>query len=488
MATREAFFERAHEVEHVYLGYSDLQLRTERISEVDAAQVDISGRVSANVILKNPLIAAAMNSVSEDKMGIATGLNGAGAILHHCNTPEEQKKMVRTVKTYLNGVITEPVVAREDQTLAEVLQVLDKADNDFRTIPVIDENGRCTGLMDDTTFSIFGPDAETVKIGEAMHPLGEFVTADNGTTPEDVYKLMREKRAPSVVLLDTDRRVGGLCLKGGILREVNSNPDEYSVDQNGRLITFASVPTIPDEALERIRIMRKYLDVVFIDTSHGEHKYALETLKAIKENTDIDVIAGNISTEQAAIQIARLEPDGISVGQGPGQICVSSDRLGFGTPQASAVYEVAKGARSVNPDIAIIADGGISQSADSVKALALGATVIKAGGLFAGTDETPVPILTDKSGVKYKEYWGMGSERAQRNFAAARARYGNFGAPKKIIFVEGFEKQVPLKGPVADVIEEHVMGMKISMAAQGAHNAADLFENARFMRGANTKK
>jgi IMP dehydrogenase len=164
---------------------------------------------------------------------------------------------------------------------------------------------------------------------------------------------------------------------------------------------------------------------------------------------------------------------------------VSSDRLGFGTPQASAVYEVSKGAWSIKPGIPIIADGGIKDSADTMKAIACGATAVKVGNLIAGTDETPVPVERDKeTGAPFKWYWGMGSERAQREFAAARARYGDYRRFSRI-FIEGFEKKVPLKGKVSEVIEDHVMGVKKSMGAQGFPNAAELLEGARFGRGHN---
>lgn len=482
---KEAFFEYMHSHEFRYFGFDDIQLRTERISALHAQDVNITGQVSTHYALRNPILGAAMNSVCEDKMAIAMGKVGGGAFIHHANTPEEQMELVKNVHSYLNGIINEPVLAREDDTVADVLGGLEKKEKRFRTLPVVDNDGRCVGLMDDTCFELF--DSQTF-VKDAMRPLGSFTIAESGITPQQAYEIMRNERLAVLPLLDTNRRVGGLCLVKDVMRMVRSSPSEYSLDSNGRLITFASVPTIPEEAVERVKLMQDYLDVVGIDTSHGDHHDALDTLKALREATsDVDILAGNISTEQTAIEVARLEPDGVVVGQGPGQICVSSDRLGFGTPQASAVYEVAKGARSINPEMPIIADGGIKDSADTVKAFALGATAVKVGGLIAGSDETPVPVKKDEHGAPFKEYWGMGSERAQRAFAAARARYGYYGPLRSLIFIEGFEKRVPLKGPVAHVIEEHVLGVKISMAAQGAENIQDLTEHASFMRGSNKK-
>ena len=483
-AGREEFFEDMHgSPNHLYLPYSQIGLRTERISEVDWQDVDITGRVSTNWSLRNPIIGAAMNCISEDAMGIAMAKVGGAAFIHHVNTPEEQKTLAANVYHNLAGIIEGPYSAREDETLEDVLTTLDERKKNFRTLPVISGDGECVGLVDETIFQLF--DLKT-PVKEAMYPFGEFAVDKEGMTPQEVYKRMQNERLGRVVLLDERRRVAGLCLAKGVVRVIESNPDEFSLDEDGRLIAFASVPTIPDEAVERALKLQKYVKVIGIDTSHGEHKYSLETLKALKENVSgVDVVAGNISTEQTAVAIARMEPDGMQVGQGPGEICVSSDRLGFGTPQASAVYEVSKGARSINPNMPIIADGGIKEPADTMKAIACGATAVKVGNLIAGTDETPVPIQRDKeTGAPFRWYWGMGSERAQRAFAAARARYGDYRQFNRI-FVEGFEKKVPLKGSVSEVIEEHVMGVKKSMGAQGFPGVAELLEDARFGRGHN---
>jgi IMP dehydrogenase len=485
--TREEFFEGIHNTppfEH--LPYSVIGLRTETMSQIDMQDVNLRGQISTNYSLRNPIIAAAMNCISEDKMAIAMAKVGGAAFIHHANTPEEQQQLAKNVYHHLAGIITNPWHAEATDTVESVLQKLDNSGKDFRTLPVVDENQRCVGLMDKTTFGLFDP---STSISEAMRPLGSFVTGDMGMDPHEVYDQMRQDKAGTIVLLDKERHLGGLCLQADILRVVNSNPEEFSLYENGRLMAFASVPTIPEEALHRIDLLKKYIKVFGIDTSHGEHKYAVETLKAIKENhSDIDVLAGNISTEQTAIEIAKCEPDGMVSGQGPGDICISSDRLGFGTPQASAVYEVSKGARKVNPDMPILADGGIKDSADTVKALACGATAVKVGSLVAGTNETPDSTLDrDDGGNTFRWYWGMGSKRAQQAFSAARARYGHYGPPRKLIFIEGVEKRVPIKGPVADVIEEHVMGVRISMAAQGFSSIEDIHQGARFMYGSNKK-
>lgn len=486
----EAFFEHMHGEEFTYLGYRDLALRTDMMSGVRVPDVDIEGRVSRHYSLKYPVLGAAMNSVSEDTMAIAMGEIGAGAIVHHANTPLEQKEMVANVYYYLNGIIDSPLLAHDDETIADVLGRLDKKGKKFRTLPVTDSEGRCVGLMDETCFRLFDTNTD---VSEAMHPFGTFPTTDTGISPGEAYAKMREEKLRMLLLVDAARKIGGLCLDKDIGRmaRLRNDPKHFSLTSDGHLITFASVPTSVDEAIERVELMHKYLNVVVIDSSHGNHTDGVNTLKALQrefpyDRFGIDFAAPNISTIETAIEIARCNPDAMQVGQGPGEICISSNRLGFGTPQASAVYEVAKGVRSIDPEIAVIADGGIQDSADTMKAFALGATAVKVGNLIAGTDETPVKPKRDEHGNPYSEYWGMGSEEAQVAFAAARARYGNYD-PFGRIFIEGFKKRVPLKGPVSEVIADHVLGVKLAMMSLGVSTIEELRTNATFMRGSNRK-
>ncbi|HSX45089.1 MAG TPA: IMP dehydrogenase [Candidatus Saccharimonadales bacterium] len=489
-SNKEVFFEHMHGQEFQYFGYSELGMRTDRISQVSVDDISIEGQVSRHYSFKVPIIGAAMNSISEDSMAIAMGELGAGAIIHHANTPKEQKEMVRNVYYHLNGIIDSPLLARDDETVADVLSRLDQKGKTFRTLPVTDADGKCVGLMDEPSFRLF--DSQT-KVSEAMHPFGTFPTAEAGITPEEVYTKMRDEKLGRLLLVDSDRSVSGLCLDKDIGRmaRIRSDPQHFNLTPDGHLITLASIPTLVDEAIERVELMHKYLNIAVIDTSHGNHIDAIDTLKAVEkefpfDRFGIDFLAGNISTEETGIEVAKYDPDGSQVGQGPGEICISSDRLGIGTPQASAVYEVTKGVHSIDPEIPIIADGGIRDSADTVKALALGATAVKVGNLIAGTDETPVKSKRDELGNPFSEYWGMGSEDAQIAFAAARARYGNY-SPLNRIFIEGFKKRVPLKGPVSEVIEDHVLGVKLSMMSMGMSNIAELQEHVSFMRGNNRK-
>lgn len=499
---KHEFFDRVWETEFRALGYSEIQMRTERVNDIDFNEVDLTSEITTRYGLRTPIVGAAMSSISSPKMAIEMGKVGGGAFIHHSVDPEEQKKRVRDVKLHLNGRIDNPTLAHEEKIVGDVLTELENSDRDYRTLPIVDADGKFMGIVSGTHFDLFRQEANSLTMKDIMTPAEEVTTITYGSDQESdeekhvrAYTAMREKKIKMLPVLNEDGTINSLYLSDGLMRVIHSNPDQYSLDKDGRFITFASVPANSEEALERLKKMEKYVDVVTIDTSHGENmrtvsalqalKEYAKTTKAIKENfADIDVIAGNISTGQTAEVLARYEPDAIKVGQGPGQICVSSDRLGTGTAQASAVYEVAEAVKRTGLDIPIWADGGIRDSADTVKALALGARAVMVGGLLAGTDEQPVPVMTDENGVNYKEYWGEGSERAQRISRAARQRYSDAeGTETDIIFAEGVVLRKPLKGPVSNVIPEHMMGARISIGSQGFQNIAELQKGVSLMRG-----
>jgi IMP dehydrogenase len=501
MGNKDAFFERLSE-EYRAVGYEDLRMRTERVNDVSYDEVDTTSQITRNVSVKTPVFGAAMNCISETQMAIAMGKEGGGAFIHHANTPDEQRRMVRDVKLHLNGRIEGPTTAPQDALIATVLEDLEDRERTYRTLPVTDSDGKFVGLVTGAHFDLFSDEANTATIEDIMTPASEVTTlpaGPGGTTADamhqDAYRLMRETKHKILPVLNEDGTVNSLYLAQDLLRVIRGNPDEYALDGNGRLLTFASVPANAEEAVERVKAMAKYIDVVTIDTSHGENVRAFSALSALKEYVKtikdlkegfagIEVIAGNISTAQTAAKLAEAEPDGIKVGQGPGQICVSSDRLGIGTPQATAIYECSEAVRKVDPDIPVCADGGIKDSNGTVMALALGAGSVMVGSLVAGTKEQPVPVMTDLNGTSYKEYWGMGSERAQRDFAAARQRYGHDGhSGDGVIFSEGKVIHLPLKGPVSEVIREHMLGVRISIGSQGFRNIADLQEGVSLMRG-----
>jgi len=241
-----------------------------------------------------------------------------------------------------------------------------------------------------------------------------------------------------------------------------------------------AVPT-DEEAVERVKIMRDYLDVAVIDSAQGDSKFAVATLKALKEEfPDLDVVVGNISSGESAKLLAEQGADGIKVGQGPGSICTTRIETGIGTPQVTAVYECVKAIRKAGLDVPVCADGGIVNSGDIPIAIAAGASSVMMGGRLAGTDEAPGEVIELANGNRVKMYRGMGSAGALRDSAAARKRYGQ--EDQALMLTEGVEGNVPYKGKLAQVLGKDVLALRKSMSYVGAKDIGDHQENTLFKR------
>jgi IMP dehydrogenase len=475
-----------------HVGYPDIDMLTENVNDIDFSEVDFSVQLTPEDKMPLPILGAAMNTVSGTESAKGSGKQGAAMILHHANTPEEQKRMVREVKLDLNGVIEDPRTAFVDETIESLLQR--EGHRKFRTFPVINRDGKYVGLVTKQLIHLFSKDGTNTSISEVMAPATPEQTVPEGTDTTQAYEYMCERKNSNgkLVRLNDRGEVTGLFLEPDVMRQVQGNPDHYLIGEDGRYITFASVSANPISACERVDLMRDYLDFVVINTSHGENMRTFNTLSALQSliktiNHDHDkrirVLAGNISTWQTAKALAEAGPAGVIIGQGPGSACESHNRLGYGTAQATAVYECAPAIKSVDPEMLVIADGAIREPADIVKAIGLGADLGIAGGLFAATDEAPMPeVMMD--GMRGKEYYGMGSEKAQREFLMARERYGHFdGAYSGVIFSEGKELILPLKGPIAKVLGEFALGMRISMGSMGFRDARTLRHGMSLRRG-----
>lgn len=483
MATKEQVFERLRDVEHRAIVFDEFTIENEETASFDLHEVDTSCSFTRNIGGKIPLLATPMPTISEVDMAIALGKEGGGAVIHHVNTPDEQRDMVRRVKLHMNGIIESPRYLLENQTVDEALRYCDEKGYHFRTLPVVDTDGKFVGLMNQTTFDLFKDMDKSVAVSEAMFPSGEVPTAPTSTTKADALEIMRNNKRGVLPLLNDDGTLHAMYLEKDVQRVLRGNPQNYNLDESGRLRTFASVSTY-DDAVDRVKAMGKYLDVAVVDTSHGESKYTfstLENLKALRttiknlreEFGSIDIVVGNVSNAKIALELAKAQPDAIRIGRGPGGICISRERLGGGLPQASAIYECAKAVKALDPGVKIIADGGIRGSGDIVKALALGADSVMVGSMIAATDEAAAPIKYRANGAPYKEYNGMASMREQLRSASARARYDQGGGAvptiptddlESTIFVEGVEKDLDLKGPVTRIVRNEILGLKKEMS------------------------
>jgi IMP dehydrogenase len=488
---KAALFEHLDK-EFLAVTFDELTIQNEVRSELDWRDVDLSSPISRNIIAPVPILTSPMTTITETNMAIAAAKEGGGGVIHHANSPEEQKKMVTKVKLHLNGIIEEPITIPAHQTTEKALEDAENAGHKFTTFPVTDENGRYVGLMTKAQFKMFR--GTGTKVEDAMLPLDATPTAAADTDPHAALRIMRAQRLGVVTLLSASRHVEGLYVIDDVLNVVEGNPQGYNLDNAGRLRTFMSVSTYDGDARARVEASGKYLDMVVVDTSHGESKYSFATLKEMRalrklvkglreDHAGIDIMVGNVSDPTVAVQLAEEGPDAIRVGRGPGGICISREKLGGGTPQATAIYEIRKAIRDIDPDIQIIADGGVRGPGDFVKALALDAAGIMIGGYVAGTDEAAAPVMDRADGSQYKEYNGMGSGKEQRRSMAARNRYGvGMDAADEDLFVEGVEKEVPLQGPVSRKFRELVRGAKMEMCTGGFPNIAALQAGVNFKR------
>jgi IMP dehydrogenase len=311
-----------------------------------------------------------------------------------------------------------------------------------------------------------------------MTPAENCITRTGKVSLEDAYKIMSKSKVKTLPILKRSGQVDKLYLYSDAKRIISSS-ELSNIDANGRLYTAAAVPT-DSEAVERVRAMRKYLDVAVIDSADGDSYYAFHTLKMLKkEFPDLDVVVGNVSEAESALLLAKAGADGIKVGQGPGSICTTRIETGIGMPQVTAVWECFNAIQG-KYDIPIIADGGIRNHGDISIAIAAGAECVMMGSMLAGTTEAPGEVITRNDGTRVKKYRGMGSASALEDSAASRKRYGANGDGKPL--AEGIESLVPFKGDAIDTIETCLKALTKSMRYCKANDLDQHRFETRFIR------
>jgi len=457
------------------LTYPDVRLRT-GYSTMRPTDVDVRSRFTRNVPLNLPLISAAMDTVTERRMAIAMAMLGGIGVIHKNMTIDHQAKSVRRVKHYLNGRINTPITVTPEMTLADVLRMCEEKRFDFRTFPVLDENGKMVGILSGRDYRFPGGNDATVS--EAMTPFDDsFLHGTIDTTPEEAMASMRRAKKSVMPLLDEGSLVGLYLFSD--LERIFSADSPHNVDSNGHLIAAAAVGA-GRLAIERAEaLVESRCDVLHIDTAHGHSENVLWTIKELKRRfPEVDVAAGNVSSPGAIPDLVKAGADGILVGQGPGSICTTRTQAGIGTPQVTAVYECAVAA--ADSGVPICADGGVQQPGDITIAMAIGASSVMLGNRLAATEASPGEVRT-LEGREWKYYRGMGSLAAMESNAGSRARYGQAGvAPGKLV-PEGIEGMVPFKGPVSGVIHELVGGLRAGMGYVGAADIAELQAKAELI-------
>lgn len=436
-------------------------------SEVLPKDVVLSTNLTKTIKLNIPLMSAGMDTVTEAKMAIAMAREGGIGTIHKNMSIEAQAKEVDKVKRQENGVITDPFYLSEDNKLEDALSLMSQ----YRISGVpITKNGKLVGIV--TNRDIVFETDYSKKISEVMTS-ENLITAPEGTTMEEAKELLKKHKIEKLPLVDKDYNLIGLITIKDI-EKVKAFPNAAK-DSRGRLLVAAAVGVTMD-MMDRVdALVKAQVDVITIDTAHGHSQGVMEAVKKIKEKyPELQIIAGNIATPEAAEDLIKAGADCIKVGIGPGSICTTRVVAGVGVPQLTAVMDCVEVAEKYG--IPVIADGGVKYSGDAVKALAAGAKVVMMGSLFAGCEESPGEMEIYQ-GRSYKVYRGMGSLAAMA--AGSKDRY--FQEGNKKLVPEGVEGRVAYKGYVADTIYQLLGGIRSGMGYLGAKTLRDLYENATFV-------
>ena len=439
-------------------------------SNILPREVDVTTRLTKNIRLNIPLLSAAMDTVTESEMAIGIAREGGMGIIHKNISNERQAEEVDKVKRSESGMIMNPVTLTADKTVGDVLDLMTKFS--VSGIPIV-EGGKLVGILTNRDLR-FQPN-RNLKVADVMTK-DHLVVAPVGTTLEEAEKILQKHKIEKLPVVDKAGKLKGLITFKDIQKKKRF-PNACK-DKHGRLRVGAAVGIAAD-TMERVQaLVSAGVDVVVIDTAHGHSKGVLEMVKKVKSKFAIEIIAGNVGTKEATIDIIKAGADCVKVGIGPGSICTTRVVAGVGVPQITAVLECAAAARKYN--IPVIADGGIKQTGDIAKAIAAGADSVMIGGLFAGLQESPGEKILYE-GRTYKIYRGMGSIDAMREGSKDRYFQDVEDDIQKLV-PEGIEGRVPFKGELHATVYQMVGGLRAAMGYCGAENISVMQDKARFVR------
>jgi len=428
-------------------------------------------KLTKNITLKNPLVSAAMDTVTEKDMAIALAEAGGIGIIHKNNSIEEQVAHVKGVKKYESGVVRDPITISSKETIGELIKLT--KDLNISGMPVVD-NGDLKGIVTSRDFRY--ADNMEAYVESIMTPSEKLITVKEGTAQEDVKKLMHENRIEKILVIDSANSLSGLVTMKDI--EKSAEHPDATKDSSGSLMVGAALGTGSD-TLERAKALYEAgVDIFVVDSAHGHSKNVIETIKMIKkELPTIDVIGGNVATAEGALELVKAGVDAVKVGMGPGSICTTRIIAGIGVPQITAILEIKAALEGQN--VSIIADGGIRFSGDIAKAIAAGADSVMLGSLFAGTEEAPGKVELFQ-GRSFKTYRGMGSIGAMTERQDAN-RYLQEDVDAEKLVPEGIEGRVPYKGWVINVINQLIGGVRQCMGYIGCRTIQEMHENSEFV-------
>ena len=443
-------------------------------SDILPKDVDLKTRLTQKINLNIPLLSAAMDTVTESRMGIALSELGGIGIIHKNLSIQDQAAEVRKVKKYESGIVRDPITIRSDNKVGELIQLTNELN--ISGMPVVDD-GNLVGIVTSRDFRF--QEQHSVQVSEIMTPKEKLITAREGESPDVIKTLLQVNRIEKILLVDDSFALTGLVT----LKDINKSLDfpNATRDEEGRLLAGAAIGTKADTLDRCEALIEAGVDVLVLDSAHGQSEGVLKQIKAVKSTfKDTQIIGGNIATGEGALALVDAGADAVKVGIGPGSICTTRIVTGVGVPQVSAVAEVTSAL--LKKDIPIIADGGIRFSGDIAKAIAAGGHTVMLGSVLAGTEEAPGELELYQ-GRSYKSYRGMGSIGAMSGDQGSSDRYfqDSAGATEKLV-PEGIEGRVPYKGWLEAVIHQMIGGLRQSMGYTGSHDIESMRTKPKFVQ------
>ncbi|PYT33282.1 MAG: IMP dehydrogenase [Acidobacteria bacterium] len=449
------------------LTFDDVLLEPAR-SEVVPAEADTKTLLTRGIGLNIPIVSSAMDTVTESHLAIALAQQGGIGIMHRNMSIERQAEEVDRVKRSESGMIVDPITISPDKKIADALEMMKR----YRIsgIPVT-QGHKLVGIL--TNRDLRFESRSDLPISAVMTK-DNLITVSVGTTLEEAERILHRHRVEKLLVVDEQYNLKGLITVKDIQKKL-----KYPLaakDPQGRLRVGAAIGATGDYLERAQELVSRKVDVLVIDTAHGHTARVLQAVRTVKKALpDVQLITGNVATQEAACELIGLGVDGIKVGIGPGSICTTRVVSGAGVPQITAIAECAKATRGAG--VPLIADGGVKYSGDITKAIAAGADCVMIGGLFAGTDESPGEVILYQ-GRTFKTYRGMGSLGAMAQ--GSTDRYAQ--DPNAKLVPEGIEGRVASKGPLSELVFQLVGGLKAGMGYCGCREIPELQEKARFLR------
>ena len=442
-------------------------------SEVLPKEVDLTSRLTNQITLNTPIMSAAMDTVTEGRLAIAIAQEGGMGVIHKNMSIESQAKEVRKVKRFESGIIRDPISISPLATIKDVFALQDQ--HGISALPVV-SNNTLVGLI--TSRDVLFETRLDEIVENVMTPQKSLITVAEGTSMETVRKLLQKHRIERVLVTDEKFKLGGMITVSDIKK--TSDFPKAAKDDLERLIVAAAVG-VGKGTGDRIRaLVEAGVDVIVIDTAHGHSQGVIDrVIKTKQDFPDLEIIAGNIATAEAALDLVKAGADSVKVGIGPGSICTTRIVAGVGVPQISAISDIADALKGTN--VTIIADGGVRFSGDAAKAFAAGAHCVMLGSMLAGTEESPGEVELFQ-GRSYKAYRGMGSIGAMGQAHGSSDRYFQAELAAEKLVPEGIEGRVPFKGSIRPIIHQMVGGIRSSMGYTGCKNLEAMRTKVQFVQ------